>query len=554
MRKIRISVVSVEDGVENLGFRHISAFIRSKCENTRAYYISTGNWRSLRKLLFGTGRPRLLDDDIRQAATDLADTDILAISAMTPYSDDAKRLIDAVRKLNPGIYVIWGGIHAIMEPEDAILHADAVCTGEGEFAFELFYDAYVNGRDYTGTPGFWFRTEAGIIKNKNLPLMTQDEMDTLPPPMFYDGEFFLESGKGFRPLTFKDSVAFAGLAYNTVWTIGCPFKCTFCGNTKFIEYDHNYRKLRHPSVGYIIEEIKRAVAKCPHIKNIVFSDDSFLALKLDVLKEFATAYKKEIGLPFTVPGVIPNYVRDDKVAVLVDAGMVRVRMGIQSGSERMLEFYDRPTPLPKIRDALNILKEYTPAMIPPAFDLILDNPIETQADTLASLDLVYDMPRPYTLNLYSLRLIPNTELTRRFGELGVATPSIKSNVFPTRPTLGNVLVHLLPVWKIPEAIYRRLRPKVLPSHVEQPLYPVLYILARALFLSTRAFNHLRFMDFTILTGPVGYWMWKLGIIDFWTRFYVEKQRERNRGRLRLARRTRSEMPAHLQSSAAPDRL
>src|SRR5262249_37827371 len=138
MQNPRIAVVSVEDGIENLGFRHISAFIRTKCENTQIYYISTGNWRSLKRYLFATMAARLRESDVRLAARQLADNDILAISAMTPYSDDTKQLIAEARKLNPDVYVIWGGIHAIMEPEDAIKHADAVCTGEGEFAFEQF--------------------------------------------------------------------------------------------------------------------------------------------------------------------------------------------------------------------------------------------------------------------------------------------------------------------------------------------------------------------------------------------------------------------------------
>ena len=43
--------------------------------------------------------------------------------------------------------------------------------------------------------------------------------------------------------------------------------------------------------------------------------------------------------------MIPNYVEEDKIALLVDAGMNRVRMGIQSGSEKILEFYKRPTKL-----------------------------------------------------------------------------------------------------------------------------------------------------------------------------------------------------------------
>ena len=41
-----------------------------------------------------------------------------------------------------------GGIHPIIVPEDAIQHADAICTGEGEFAFAEFFDAFKNGRDY----------------------------------------------------------------------------------------------------------------------------------------------------------------------------------------------------------------------------------------------------------------------------------------------------------------------------------------------------------------------------------------------------------------------
>jgi radical SAM superfamily enzyme YgiQ (UPF0313 family) len=530
-------VVSVEDGVENLGFRHISAFIRKKCEDTRIHYISTGNWRSLKRYLLATNQPGLQDSDARLAARQLADSDILAVSAMTPYSDDAKRLIAEVRRLNPSIHVMWGGIHAIMEPEDAIKHADAVCTGEGEFAFEQFYDAYVSGQDYTRAPGFWFRTKSGIVKNRNLPLMTRAQMDNLPVPTYFDEELFFERGRGFRPLSVQDAVSSSGLAYHTIWTIGCPFKCTFCGNTKFIEYDEGYRKPRHSSVRVIVDEVKQAIAKCPHIKNIVFEDDSFLALKSEILREFAAVYKKEIGLPFTVPGVIPNYVRRDKMAILVDAGLVRVRMGIQSGSERILQFYERPTPLPKIRKALDILKDFTPAMIPPAFDIILDNPLEAQADTLATLDMIHEMPRPYTLNTYSLRVIPNTQMARRFVDIGVDVPSIKTCYFSNRPTLGNVLVHVLPIWRIPESLYRRLRPRVLPSHVEQPLYPVSFLLARVLFLSTRAFGHLRFMDFTTLTGPFGYWMLKLGVIDFWTRIYVNGRRAKNQEKLRLARQT-----------------
>ena len=48
-------------------------------------------------------------------------------------------------------------------------------------------------------------------------------------------------------------------------------------------------------------------------------------------------------------------------------------------------------------------------MIPPNYDIILENPVEKPEDTKATLDMLYEMPRPYTLNIYALRIIPNTQ-------------------------------------------------------------------------------------------------------------------------------------------------
>ena len=132
--------------------------------------------------------------------------------------------------------------------------------------------------------------------------------------------------------------------------------CTYCGNSKFIEYDKGYKRLRHSSPRTIIDEIKRAISKQPHLSVIAFWDDSFMALPYAVLEEFCKLYKAEIKIPFAVYGVIPNYVREDKIALLLDAGMNRVRMGIQSGSENILEFYKRPTKLKRIKESTIILK------------------------------------------------------------------------------------------------------------------------------------------------------------------------------------------------------
>ena len=520
---LEIRLACVEDGLDNIGFRKFAAYIKSIHRKTKVAYVPTGNLRNLIRTLTEKNVGDLTEKDILKVTEFLAEGDIVGLCSMTQYSTTVYKIIAAIRRLNPRAYIVWGGIHAIIHPEDAIKHADAVCTGEGEFAFRTFLNLFKNGKDYTTAPSFWFRKDDNIIKNRNLPLMTPKEMDELPPLMYEDGENIYHRGKGFKPIDYNDFLNFTGLSYNTVWSIGCPLMCTYCGNSKFIEYDNGYRRLRHSSPRTIIEEIKRAISKQPHISTVVFHDDSFLALRFEILEEFAKLYKAEIKIPFAVFGVIPNYVREDKIALLVDAGMNRVRMGIQSGSEKILEFYKRPTKLHRINEATKILNNYRKYMIPPAYDIILENPIETPDDTRATLDLLHEMPRPFMLNIYALKIIPNTELAKDIEEKGLHVPSINRNYHAGyQRTLGNILVFTLTFWKLPSWLFRILRKKVQPTQNTQPNYPLFFIFVRTAYYLRRAFDHLRFMDFSVLPGRTGYFLWKFGIISFWQRFILKR--------------------------------
>lgn len=522
---MQIRMACIEDGLDNIGFRKMAAFVKSIHPETAIAYVPTGNLRSLVRTLTGKGGGDISDKDIRVVAEFLAEGDLVGLSSMTQYTPTVYKIIEEIRTINPRAFIVWGGIHPIIYPEDAIEHADAVCTGEGEFAFESFLGLIKNNQNYCTAPGFWFRTDTGVIKNTNLPLMSKEEMDLLPPLMYQDGELIYHCDRGFTSLHTDDFLEFTGLSYNTVWSIGCPLKCTFCGNSKFIEYDNAYRNLRHSSPRTVIDEIKRAVSKHPHISTVAFHDDSFLALPYEVLQEFCELWKEEVRIPFAVFGVIPNYVRDDKIAVLLDAGLNRVRMGIQSGSQDMLDFYQRPTPLPRIHEATKILNKYHKYMIPPAYDIILENPVETPEDTRATLDLLYEMPRPFTLNIYALRIIPNTQLAKDIEAKGLDVPSIETSYHSAyQPTLGNVLVFVLPVWRMPQRIFRVLRNKVWPTLSEQPHYSLSLAICRTAYLFRRAFDHLRFMDFSVLPGKAGYLLWKVGVLHFWHRFFLKRYR------------------------------
>ena len=517
-------MVCLEDGITSCGFRKMAAYVARLNPDTDVYYVTTAHqYKSVRNAINGSrGAGGDLDDDqVDEVAHGLLGADMLGFSSMTGYAELTHRLSRRVRELDPSIYMVWGGIHPIIHPEDAIARdVDAICTGEGEFAFETFFDAFKDGRDYTGTDNFWFRKPDGeILRNHFLPLMSSEEMETLPFPIYRDAlEKIYRPGDGFVDITLGDYVINDGLSYTTLWSIGCPFHCTYCGNTKFIANDIKYKRIRHPSARYMVDQIKDVRDRSRQIEHVNFQDDSFMAIPYTQLEEFAELWKAELDIPFAVYGVIPNYVKQDKFELLTWAGMNRIRMGIQSGSEHILEFYKRPSPPRKIKAAGEVIGSFAPKYhLPPLYDIIVDNPVETRQDVIDTLELLYDMPRPFNLLIFSLKVIPNTDLETAMRERGIDLEQINSSYIVIPPRWANLMLYLLNVVRPPRWLWRLLLRRVRASGEQPPLYPRLGVALRTAHLTKRALGHVRRMDFSIMPGWTAYGFWRLGLVGLWHR-------------------------------------
>lgn len=535
---MKVNIVSLDDTLISIGARRVAAQVRGLCPDTSLYFIAADRYRSFRDILL----PRDTSAQAGEAglaaqAAPLADADIVAFSAMTHAAPRTAALARHVRRINPRAFLIWGGIHPIICPDDAIQHVDAICTGEGESAFAQFLEAFSNGRDHTRVPNFWFRSADGIVRNPRAPLMTPRELEALPLPWYADGErLFSPEREDYAVLTPGDYQQRVGSAYVTVWSLGCPFRCSYCCNARFLENDPGHARLRYPRPQRVIDEILAALLVHPHIGTIVFEDDSLMALPLKVLEEFADEYRRRVRVPFYVGGVIPNYVRRDKLEVLLEAGLNRVRMGIQSGSERILDFYGRRTPPSRILAAARTLADFSEYMIPPAYDFILDNPVETRADLLATLDLVHRLPRPFTCNLFSLRVQPNTRLAEQFQERNINAAGIHGNYLRLRASWANCLLVLAVGLRVPRGLFTRLCRYVRAMDEPQRLHPFLFVALRLFMLGKRAWYHFLRLDFSVMPGRIGAALAPLKSIGPW--------------RKRLARCYQRPQPAaHLRSTA-----
>jgi len=285
--------------------------------------------------------------------------------------------------------------------------------------------------------------------------------------------------------------------------------------------DKNYAKLRYPSVDHIISEIKLVIKKHPHISLIRFYDDSFMAISSNVLSEFSEKWRKEIGVPFWVYGLLPAYVKREKMKSLIYAGMRRIRMGVQSGSERILQFYKRFNRPGLIADSMSIINDFSKFMSPPYFDIIVDNPIETSDDIIASLQMLYNAPRPFRLFVHSLRIIPDTEMEKDLAMQNIFAKDIGSVLGNVKPTFGNAMFYLLSVVKPPMWFYSFAIKRIKPFEKDVPTSPFFH-LAYLLYKVRLFIDRIKALDFSILPGKLGWILWKLGIVGFIQRRRMNK--------------------------------
>ncbi len=328
---MKVKFVSVESGITALGFRKVAAIARQLHPETEIYFIAVANLYSIVSHIFPSRNTDFDDKDVKITAKHLAKADLICFSSMTTSSRFVEKITAAIKKENPKAYIIWGGAHPIISPEEAIQHVDAICTGEGQLPYEIFYKRYSRGKRFYNTPGMWFNTGNGIKRNVNLPIYQSDTLNKFPH-IYYDLDcqiYDLKQRK-FRHFNKFDYTQNHGLTYRTIWTLGCPYSCIYCANDAFAKLDSSHRKIRYSSVEYLINEIERAIKIHPYISTIAFYDDNFVAIPLDTIKQFAQSYKEKIGLPFVVFGFHPNIVTEDKVKVLAERGTNRWRRCSQS--------------------------------------------------------------------------------------------------------------------------------------------------------------------------------------------------------------------------------
>jgi radical SAM superfamily enzyme YgiQ (UPF0313 family) len=342
-------------------------------------------------------------DDIYDLCKDIA---FIGISCMTLGVSKAIGLKQSLEKKISAPIVI-GGIHASLDPESLIPYFDLVCHGEGEDVIVKLAERISKNARYDDIPGLWIRNGDTVIKNNNIPL--KRDLNEYPIPDYdLSHQFIIEKTRLVQmlPIPFHISIE----DFTILGSRGCPHHCTYCCNQR-IQGEFPWRKaVIHYSVDYLINHIKTVSKIYPEVRSFWIEDDTFFAKKLEDIEEFAIRFKKDINKPFQIL-ISPWTYSDEKMKPLIDAGMNKLIMGIQSGSENVtMNIYDRRITNQRILKIINSLHQYS---IVTCYDFIGMSPFETQDDLVETIRFIRNIPTPFYIFMNSLAFYPKTELYER---------------------------------------------------------------------------------------------------------------------------------------------
>ena len=145
--------------------------------------------------------------------------------------------------------------------------------------------------------------------------------------------------------------------------------------------------------------------------SIYFTDEDFFARPVEEMRELAETYASRVGLPFECMAS-PLQITKEKMALLSKAGMWRIDIGVESGSDDVKKrIFNRPADNKTVMRAATAVSQ-SPHVVPYYF-FIIGNPYEQRQDLLDTIDLLMQIPTPYFLRCYNLVFIPGTRLFER---------------------------------------------------------------------------------------------------------------------------------------------
>ena len=214
---------------------------------------------------------------------------------------------------------------------------DVIVRGEGELTMlelaHYFFDKVgtlydINGIAFLDKGNYMIQPDQVLIEN----------LDLLP---FIDAKHSLNHD--FRNL------------YSSIMTgRGCPFHCAFCHE------GHHTKRVRFRSVDNVLQEIKQIFLVNPQQRYLLFTDDTFTLQpqRVKAICEGILELQKEHEFIWFCEGHVKTLCQNpEMIDDMVAAGLHRIQLGIEAGTQDVLTAYRKGSTPDDIRNLIALCRD-----------------------------------------------------------------------------------------------------------------------------------------------------------------------------------------------------
>lgn len=218
--------------------------------------------------------------------------------------------------------------------------ADLIVAGEGEIALEQLMAADFDRAQWAGVEGIIFRDEAGkLVRTAATRLLPDLDAQPWPDREQIDIPRYL---KAWRDHHGQSSIS-------VITARGCPYQCDWCSHSV---YGHTHRRRSPASVA---EEVEFLIGR--YSPDMLWIADDVFTIHPGWLFEYAAEIKRRgISIPFECI-TRADRVNEKIAATLRELNCMRVWIGSESGSQRLLDAMRRGVTAEQVRRAVTLCKE-----------------------------------------------------------------------------------------------------------------------------------------------------------------------------------------------------
>ncbi len=299
------------------------------------------------------------------------------------YLEEAKLLIEKIRKLTNAPIIIGGPAFSIMPAEILdYIRADYGIVGEGEHAFGGLLKSFANGR--------------------------------LPPRIINGKGDFLSGMDMVTPCLVKELVSFylqrSGMV-GMQTKRGCPHNCLYC---TYPGLEGNQLRTRRPEA--VVDDIER-MKRLYGINTIFFTDSVFNDASGHYLKVAEVLIDRKLGLSWSA-FFRPKNLGHRELKLLKASGLYAVEVGSDAACDVTLEALNKRF---TFADVIEFNRICVKEEIPCAHFIMFGGPDETETTLKKGLDNLAKLENCVVFAFSGIRILPGTGLHARAVREGILT-------------------------------------------------------------------------------------------------------------------------------------